>query len=139
MTIGDFCSISAGTQVYTHDSVGWALSGGRIPYEYAGVSIGRRCYVGPYAVITRGVRLGACCVVAAHSLVNKSFPDNTILAGAPAEKIGTVIVNKDGIVLKYRNGRRAIKFGKPESAQDKRRSAPARAADFKRRKRHVAV
>src|SRR3954465_12163939 len=28
LEIGDYCSISAGVQIYTHDSVAWATSGG---------------------------------------------------------------------------------------------------------------
>ena len=31
LTIGDHCSISAGVQIYTHDSVAWAVSGGKNP------------------------------------------------------------------------------------------------------------
>ena len=33
LSIGSNCSISAGTQIYTHDSVGWATSGGEKPIE----------------------------------------------------------------------------------------------------------
>ena len=29
LQIGDYCSISAGVQIYTHDSVAWAVSGGK--------------------------------------------------------------------------------------------------------------
>jgi carbonic anhydrase/acetyltransferase-like protein (isoleucine patch superfamily) len=29
LRIGEYCSISAGVQIYTHDTVFWALSGGR--------------------------------------------------------------------------------------------------------------
>jgi acetyltransferase-like isoleucine patch superfamily enzyme len=28
LRIGDYCSISAGTQIYTHDTVQWSISGG---------------------------------------------------------------------------------------------------------------
>jgi len=31
LTIGDHCSISASVQIYTHDSVAWAVSGGKNP------------------------------------------------------------------------------------------------------------
>jgi len=110
LTIGDFCSVSSGVQIYTHDSLGWALSGGKMKYPLDRVSIGNRCYLGPHAVVTRGVSLGDGCVVAAHSMVNRSFPRNTIVAGAPAKKIGAVVVKKDGIVLKYKSGRRMIKI-----------------------------
>src|SRR5688500_12635029 len=39
LTIGSNCSVSAGVQIYTHDSVQWAISGGKAPYEYAPVLI----------------------------------------------------------------------------------------------------
>src|SRR5687768_11497360 len=40
LEIGEYCSISAGVQIYSHDSVQWALSGGKAPYEKAPVKIG---------------------------------------------------------------------------------------------------
>ena len=33
LSIGDFCSISSGVQIYTHNTVKWALSGGKAEYE----------------------------------------------------------------------------------------------------------
>ena len=36
--IGDYCSISSGVQVYTHNSVKWALTGGKSKYETVPVS-----------------------------------------------------------------------------------------------------
>ena len=53
LTIGENCSISAGVQIYTHDSVRWALSGGEAAYERAPVRIGDHCYIGPQTVIPR--------------------------------------------------------------------------------------
>jgi acetyltransferase-like isoleucine patch superfamily enzyme len=37
--IGNYCSISAGVHIYTHDSVMWALSGGKDPYSKGAVNI----------------------------------------------------------------------------------------------------
>lgn len=54
LTIGDFCSISAGVQIFSHDSVKWALSGGRAEYEKSPVKIGNCCYVGSHTVIAKG-------------------------------------------------------------------------------------
>jgi acetyltransferase-like isoleucine patch superfamily enzyme len=47
LRIGSNCSISSGVQIYSHDSIQWALSGGAAPYEYAPTTIGDNCYVGP--------------------------------------------------------------------------------------------
>ena len=47
LTIGSNCSISASVQIYTHDTVQWAVSGGEAPYEYQPTRIGDNCYIGP--------------------------------------------------------------------------------------------
>lgn len=102
LSIGSFCSISSGVQIYTHDSVEWALSKGKNQYKYSSVSIGDCCYIGPYTVITRGVSIGKNCVVGAHSLVKGDLPDFSIAAGCPAKLIGEVSVSDEGKVrLKY--------------------------------------
>jgi len=90
LEIGDWCSISAGVQIYTHDSVKWALSGGKLPYERSPVRVGNRCYIGSKTVIAKGVTIGDQCVVGACSFVNKSLPPNSIAAGIPCKVIGTV-------------------------------------------------
>ena len=87
LSIGDNCSISAGVQIYSHDSVKWAISGGSSLYEYASVYIGNRCYIGPNTVISSGVKLGDGCIVGVNSFVNCSFPAGSKIAGSPAKII----------------------------------------------------
>jgi len=102
LTIGSYCSISTGVQIYSHDSVTWALSGGRADYEHAPVSIGDCCYIGPQAVIAKGVRIGEHSVVGTHSFVNGDIEPYTIAVGAPCHPIGHVVVHSDGSVdLQY--------------------------------------
>lgn len=95
LTIGSFCSISSGVQIYTHDSVKWALSGGKEDYEYDPVEIGDYCYIGPLTVINKGSRIGHHCLIGANSLVNKPIPDYSIAFGSPCRIIGTVKVRDD--------------------------------------------
>ena len=83
LEIGDFCSISAGVQIYSHDSVQWAVSGGSAPFEYAPVKIGSRCYIGPNTVIARGVTIGDGCIIGAQSLVLKDIPSGSKAFGTP--------------------------------------------------------
>ena len=96
--IGEYCSISTGVQIYTHDTVKWALSGGKAPYELGGVRIGSCTYIGSQSVVLHGVTIGEHCVVGAHSLVNRDIPPNTIAFGVPARRRGRVEIRPDGEV-----------------------------------------
>ena len=101
LSIGSTCSISSGVHIYTHDTVAWALSGGRKAYRYEPVSIGDCCYIGSQVVITAGVRIGRECVVSANSLVKDDVADRTIVGGAPARRIGEVRFDGDEPTLVY--------------------------------------
>ncbi len=87
LTIGEFCSISAGVQIYTHDTVQWALSGGKVGPALSEVRIGNNCYVGPNTVISRGVSIGDGCVIGACSFVNIDVPAGSRAWGIPARII----------------------------------------------------
>ena len=88
LTIGDHCSISMNVQIYSHDSVDWAVSGGEQPYQYAPTTIGCRCYIGPNTVIARGVCIGDGVVIGANSFVNTNVASGAKIAGSPARLIG---------------------------------------------------
>jgi acetyltransferase-like isoleucine patch superfamily enzyme len=88
LKIGDYCSISAGVQIYTHDTVDWALSGGVQNSELAAVRIGSRCYIGPNVVISKGVTIGDGCVIGANSFVNRDIPSGMKAWGSPARLQG---------------------------------------------------
>lgn len=96
LSIGDFCSISAGTHIYTHDSVRWALSGGAADCERASVSIGSCTYIGSQVVVGKGVQIGSHVVVGAGSFVNHDVPDNAVVVGSPARVVGSVQMTEAG-------------------------------------------
>lgn len=90
LSIGAWCSISTGVHIYTHDSVAWALSGGKRKARIAPVRIGDCTYIGSQSVIPAGVTVGRQVVIGANSFVNRDVPDRTIVAGSPARVIGHV-------------------------------------------------
>lgn len=90
LTIGRNCSISAGVQIYSHDTVDWAVSGGDAPYLYEPTTIGDNCYIGPNTIIAKGVKIGDGCIIGAMSFVNQCFPAGSKIAGSPARLIGYV-------------------------------------------------
>lgn len=85
LSIGSNCSISAAVQIYSHDSVNWAISGGKASYEYESTSIGDNCYIGPNTIIQRGVTIGTGVVVGANSFVNCNVPDHHKAYGSPVK------------------------------------------------------
>lgn len=111
ISIGQYCSISAGVHIYTHDSVMWALSGGEANLNQAAVVIGENSYLGAQSVIKAGVSIGSRCVVGANSFVNQSVEDNSIVAGSPAKIIGQVKVSGKEIILEYFNHKGANNAG----------------------------
>jgi acetyltransferase-like isoleucine patch superfamily enzyme len=97
LTIGDYCSISSGVQILTHDTVKWALSGGLVQPERSPTTIGSRCYIGTNAIVLRGLRIGDQSVIGAGAVVTKDVGANQIVAGVPARHVGNVIL-EDGVI-----------------------------------------
>lgn len=52
-----------------------------------GVSIGANCFLGYRVAVMPGVELGEWCIVGANSVVTRSFPPYSMIAGAPARLI----------------------------------------------------
>ena len=88
LEIGSTCSLSAGVQIYTHDTVEWALSGGELPPEHAPVRIGSRCYLGPNTIVAKGLTIGEGCVIGASSLVLSDIPAGSKAFGVPCRVVG---------------------------------------------------
>jgi acetyltransferase-like isoleucine patch superfamily enzyme len=99
LRIGDCCSISTGVQIYTHDSVAWALTGGKASYEQSPVSIGNCCYIGSQTVISKGVSIGDHSIIGACSFVNRSMPPYSLAFGTPCRVRGRVEVTRDQRVI----------------------------------------
>lgn len=98
LSIGNDCSIGAGTHIYTHDTLLATLSGDPQQKKTGPVSIGNNNHIGPQCIFLLGIDIGNQCVIAGGSFVNKSVPDRTVVAGSPAKKIGEVRVAGDGAI-----------------------------------------
>lgn len=84
LKIGDNCSISAGVQIYTHDTVKWANSMGQSEVERSPTAIGSGVYIGPNVIIQRGVKIGDRTTIGAMSFVNSDIPADSKAWGCPA-------------------------------------------------------
>jgi acetyltransferase-like isoleucine patch superfamily enzyme len=102
LTIGKFCSISAGVHIYSHNTIKWALSGGKAAYEYYPTSIGNHCFIGPQSIIQNGVTIGDNCLIAANSFISKDVPPRSIVGGSPGKILGKVVIDEgNNINLEY--------------------------------------
>ena len=101
LEIGDNCSVSSGVQIYSHNSVRWAVSKGKEKYEKKPVLIESYCFIGPNSIIKNGVKIGKHSVIGALSFVNKDVEPFSIIAGNPAKKIGEVEIKNGKIKFIY--------------------------------------
>ena len=84
VTIGNNVALGHGVMILTTThNIGprWRRAG---PTKGGAVHIGDGAWIGARATILPGVTIGEGAVVAAGSVVNKSVPPNTVVAGVPA-------------------------------------------------------
>jgi len=93
VVIGNDCLLSFGVTILDHDHEFNKIdtppikSGLTKPKD---VVIEDDCFIGAHAFILKGVCLGKHCIVGANSVVTKSFPDYSIIAGNPADLIRNI-------------------------------------------------
>ncbi|MEO7986321.1 MAG: DapH/DapD/GlmU-related protein [Gemmatimonadales bacterium] len=81
------CYISDHNHQFTDPTVPVMHQGMTTP---APVTIGDGSWLGINVSVLAGVTLGRNCVVAANSVVTTSFPDGSVIGGAPARLLRTV-------------------------------------------------
>ena len=74
LEIGDYVSISAGVQIYTHHTVDWSTSLGSSPTQKKPTKIGNGVYLGPNSVIQMGININDRAIIGAMSFVNEDVP-----------------------------------------------------------------
>ena len=92
IVIGKRCLFGPNFRCYDSDFHGIAIKDRNNAKSIcnAPVYIGDDCWIGDSVTVLKGVRLGAGCVVAACSVVTKSFPENSLIAGNPAKLVRTI-------------------------------------------------
>ena len=92
ISIGSNCTIATNVSLLTHDASVGALLGRSQKSDLCGrITIGNNCFIGDRSIILYGVHLMDNTIVAAGSVVTRSFNEKGIIVGGmPAKKIGTV-------------------------------------------------
>jgi acetyltransferase-like isoleucine patch superfamily enzyme len=85
--IGPGLLMGAGSRIYDADQHPLDDS---TPERIDRVQIGRDVWLASDVTILRGVEIGESCIVATRSVVTHSIPPQTIVAGVPARKIGSL-------------------------------------------------
>lgn len=107
VSIGNYVSVGPCVQIFSHDSSLNTLSSGKMAYKYGDINIGNNVHISSMSMILCGVNIGSNCLIAPHSLITKSFPNNSIISGSPARVIGEIVINEDGTIrYKYNRERR---------------------------------
>jgi len=89
ISIGNKVTITSGVKLVTHDGSAWLMrdeKGRR--YRYQPIKIGDNVFIGVNSIVMPGVKIDDRVIVAAGSVVTKSVPSGSIIAGVPAKIIG---------------------------------------------------
>lgn len=106
--IGNHVQITAGVKFFTHGG-GWVLREEYPDFDCFGkIKVGNNVYIGNDALIMPGVTIGNNVVIGAGTVVTKSVPDNSVVAGNPGRIIGNISSFKEKM-LKYNFHSKSVK------------------------------
>lgn len=116
ISIGNDVTVSNDVDFITHDASIGKVTNGKTSDIFGPITIGDNCFIGAHSIIMYGVSLPRNTIVAAGSVVTRSFKEeNTILGGCPAVKIR----DWDAFSRKAKNRELSIKrlkFGEKKQA-----------------------
>lgn len=92
ITIGKRCIIGPNFTCF-NSNFHSVLPGERLSYQTESVHIMDNVFIGANVMILKGVVLGEGCSVGAGSVVTKSFPAGSVIAGNPARLIKTIEIH----------------------------------------------
>lgn len=110
--IGDHVEITIGVRFLSHEGALWCVREMVPELENADLflptKVGNNVMIGMNSLIMPGITIGDNVIVGAHSVVTRSIPDNTIVAGVPAKKYSSVDefvkkMTKSSFVVKTKN------------------------------------
>ncbi len=92
LTIGEYCKITKGTIILTHDYSRSVLRRkyGEIIGEAGKTVIGDNVFIGMNSIILMGAHIGNNVIIGAGSVVSGKIPDNCVAAGNPCRVIRTL-------------------------------------------------
>ena len=92
--IGENCLIATNCQIFDGSGHNTSLDDPSKRLETSGavkpITVGNNCWIGTSVIILPGTKLGNNCIVAAGSIVNGEFKNNSLIGGNPAKFIRLV-------------------------------------------------
>lgn len=92
--LGNNVTIHKSAVIVPHDMINRFLSKARPDMDFGArerlgcVEIMDNVYVGNHAIIQPDVRIGKNCIISTGSVVTKDVPENSVVAGNPAQVVG---------------------------------------------------
>lgn len=89
LEIGEYCKITGGVTILTHDYSRSVLrrTNGILIGEGKKTTIGNNVFIGMKSIILMGCQIGNNVIIGAGSIVSGKIPDNCVVAGNPARII----------------------------------------------------
>ena len=100
VTLGDGVAVAGGVKFITHDGAARLRKASRPDIQLlAPIVVGANTFIGEDAIILPGTTIGQDCVIGAGAVVRGKIPDNSLVAGNPAEVVGRASLFLDRLEL----------------------------------------